>query len=181
MTLTPDTAESLESMAALANTAREDPDVLLDPGAFEDFVGRWKWTGERRRDEAERRAVRALRPSLQRFWAPDADEQDLVDTANELLRRGHALPQLVRHDGWDYHLHATPSDAPFATRWMVEVAMAVVDVIRAGETWRFKVCAADDCGSVLVDLSRNRSRRFCDFGCGNRANVAAYRARRSEV
>ena len=30
---------------------------------------------------------------------------------------------------------------------------------------------------VIVDLSKNRSRRFCESGCGNRANVAAYRAR----
>jgi predicted RNA-binding Zn ribbon-like protein len=34
---------------------------------------------------------------------------------------------------------------------------------------------------VLVDLSKNRSRRFCEQNCGNRANVAAYRARRAKV
>ena len=43
---------------------------------------------------------------------------------------------------------------------------------------RLRRCAGDGCDQVLVDLSRNRSRRFCDAGCGNRANVAAYRARR---
>ena len=33
---------------------------------------------------------------------------------------------------------------------------------------------------VLVDLSKNRSRRFCDTGnCGNRQHVAAYRERLS--
>jgi predicted RNA-binding Zn ribbon-like protein len=61
----------------------------------------------------------------------------------------------------------------------VEAAMAVLDVIRAGEFGRLEVCAADDCGSVLVDLSRNRSKRFCDAGCGNRLAVAAYRARKA--
>jgi predicted RNA-binding Zn ribbon-like protein len=31
---------------------------------------------------------------------------------------------------------------------------------------------------VFVDLSRNRSRRYCDSRtCGNRLHVAAYRAR----
>jgi len=35
------------------------------------------------------------------------------------------------------------------------------------------------CGGVLVDLSKNRSKRFCDAGCGNRAAVNAYRARRA--
>jgi predicted RNA-binding Zn ribbon-like protein len=61
----------------------------------------------------------------------------------------------------------------------VECAMALVDVIRAGELDRLKLCDAEDCDDVLVDLSKNRSRRFCHGGCGNRANVAAYRARKA--
>ena len=63
---------------------------------------------------------------------------------------------------------------------LVEAAMAFVDVIRMKELDRLGVCIADDCGDVLVDLSKNRSRRFCDQTCGNRANVAAYRARQRE-
>ena len=73
-----------------------------------------------------------------------------------------------------------PGDAPFAVRIRVETAMALVDLVRADETARLKVCAADDCDALLVDLSRNRSKRFCDVGnCGNRMNVSAYRARRA--
>ena len=90
-----------------------------------------------------------------------------------------ALPQLVRHDGWDYHLHATPPDAPLADRMAVEAAMAVVDVIRMGELDRLRVCGADDCEDVLVDLSKNRSRRFCATTCSNRTNVSAYRQRQA--
>ena len=36
-----------------------------------------------------------------------------------------------------------------------------------------------DAADLFVDLSKNRSRRYCDRGCGNRANVAAYRARKA--
>ena len=61
----------------------------------------------------------------------------------------------------------------------VEAAMALVDVVRSDELDRLRVCDADDCSDVLVDLSKNRSRRYCDAGCGNRVNVAAYRARRA--
>jgi predicted RNA-binding Zn ribbon-like protein len=61
----------------------------------------------------------------------------------------------------------------------VEAAMALVDVLRADELGRLRVCEAGDCQDVHVDLSRNRSRRFCESGCGNRANVAAYRARKA--
>jgi predicted RNA-binding Zn ribbon-like protein len=32
---------------------------------------------------------------------------------------------------------------------------------------------------VHVDLSKNRSRRFCSLSCSNRTNVAAYRTRRA--
>jgi predicted RNA-binding Zn ribbon-like protein len=91
----------------------------------------------------------------------------------------NALPQLVRHDGWGYHVHATSPDVPLADRMAVDAAMALADVIRSGELARLRGCAADDCDDVLVDLSKNRSRRFCGLTCANRVNVAAYRSRRS--
>ena len=50
--------------------------------------------------------------------------------------RARAIPQLVRHDRWDYHLHATARRAPFADRIAVETAMAMVDVVRADELSR---------------------------------------------
>jgi predicted RNA-binding Zn ribbon-like protein len=59
----------------------------------------------------------------------------------------------------------------------VEAAMAMIDVIRTDEMSRLDVCADADCQGLVLDLSRNRSRRFCSTTCGNRAAVAAYRAR----
>ncbi len=47
--------------------------------------------------------------------------------------------------------------------------MAMIDVIRADEMSRLGICADDDCEGVVLDLSRNRSRRFCSTACGNRA------------
>ena len=55
--------------------------------------------------------------------------------------------------------------------------MAMIDVIRADEMSRLAICADDTCRGVVLDLSRNRSRRFCSTTCGNRNAVAAYRAR----
>jgi predicted RNA-binding Zn ribbon-like protein len=111
------------------------------------------------------------------MWVADTD--DAVPMVNALLAEAQAVPQLVRHGEWSWHLHATPPDAPLATRMSVEMAMALVDVIRAGETSRLGVCSADDCEDVVIDLSKNRSKRYCDGGCGNRANVAAYRERKA--
>jgi predicted RNA-binding Zn ribbon-like protein len=173
--------------AALVNTMAgsvpgdDDVDRLTTPEELDAFYGSWQWTGSRARGDKARkqelRAVRALRPRLRELWF--LDEDAAVEAVNALLRDGNALPQLVKHDAWDYHLHATSREAPLATRMAVEAAMAVVDVIRAGELDRLKVCDADDCDDVLVDLSKNRSRRFCSTLCANRTNVAAYRTRQA--
>ncbi|SHH54031.1 Putative stress-induced transcription regulator [Jatrophihabitans endophyticus] len=172
-----DTEVALAAAAALVNT--EENGGLDSVAELADFVTSWRWSGAHRRSRSELDAVRALRPRLRTVWHADVDEA--VTITNTLLRESHALPQLVAHDEWGYHLHATDPDAPLADRMAVEAAMAFVDVIRLEELDRLRVCASDDCESVLVDLSKNRSRRFCDFGCGNRANVAAYRARRSSA
>jgi predicted RNA-binding Zn ribbon-like protein len=170
-----DTEVALAAAAALVNTA--EGEQLPDVAALDEFVRTWGWTGERTRDDAELRAVRELRPRLRRIW--ELSDDRVVDLVNTLLREANALPQLVRHDSWDYHLHATPADAPLATRMAVEAAMAFVDVVRGKELSRLRTCAYPGCGNVVVDLSKNRSKRFCDSGCGNRAAVAAYRARQA--
>ncbi|WP_432824544.1 CGNR zinc finger domain-containing protein [Dactylosporangium sp. CA-092794] len=175
MTFAHDTEVALTFAAALINT-QGPPEQLTDPVTLDAFLSRWTWTGVRTHDGPELVGVRALRPQLRRFW--EIGEDEAVELTNAMLRESAALPQLAKHDDWDYHLHATPRDAALAVRIQVEMAMAMVDVIRMKELDRLRVCAADDCDDVLVDLSKNRSRRFCEGGCGNRANVAAYRARR---
>ena len=172
-----DTEVSLHATAALVNTARGGREELPDVAALDAFVDEWRWTGSRAHDERELDAVRALRPHLAQLW--EMPEDDLVALVNQLLRDADALPQLVKHDGWDYHIHATSPDAPLADRMAVDAAMAMGDVIRAGELERLRICAAPDCDDVIVDLSKNRSRRFCGLTCANRVNVAAYRSRRA--
>jgi predicted RNA-binding Zn ribbon-like protein len=172
-----DTEVSLQAVAALINTGRGGREELPDIAALDRFAGDWRWTGSRAHDQAELDAVRRLRPLLARLWEMTKDEA--AELVNTLLRDANALPQLVKHDGWDYHVHATPPEAPLADRMAVDAAMAFADVIRSGELARLRVCAADDCDDVVVDLSKNRSRRFCGVTCANRVNVAAYRSRRS--
>jgi predicted RNA-binding Zn ribbon-like protein len=172
-----DTEVALAAAAALVNTGRGDEEGLPDLAALDRFVAEWRWPGARARDRAELDAVAALRPLLAQVWELSVD--DAVTLVNTLLREARALPQLVKHDGWDYHLHATSAHAPLADRMAVEAAMAFTDVIRSGELERLRRCAADDCDNVHVDLSKNRSRRFCGTTCANRVNVAAYRSRQA--
>ncbi len=55
----------------------------------------------------------------------------------------------------------------------------MVDVVCSGEVDRLRVCEALDCDDMVVDLSKNHSRRNCGTSCPNRVNMAAFRARRS--
>jgi predicted RNA-binding Zn ribbon-like protein len=170
-----DTEVALAAAAALVNTAQNDSESLATVKQLDEFARTWGWTGSRTHDAHELASVQALRPTLAQLWT--ADEDHAVNIVNKLLRSGHALPQLVKHDEWDYHVHATASDAPLAERMAVEAAMAMSDVIRMKELDRLQMCAGTDCSDVFVDLSKNRSRRFCSSTCSNRTNVAAYRAR----
>ena len=170
-----DTEESLRAAVALVNSA-EAPDTLTTLDELDAFYAAHSYTGARTHDAAELAEVRAQRAPLRALLTADRDTT--VEIVNEILTRYRAVPQLVRHDGFDYHLHAIARSAPFADRIAVETAMAMIDVIRADELSRLSVCADETCTGIVLDLSRNRSRRFCSAACGNRVAVAAYRARR---
>ncbi len=131
-----DTEVALNAAAALVNTRDGDRELLPDVAALDEFTRFWGWTGDRAHDEAELVSVRALRPRLRRLW--ELDEDGAAALVNAMLREAGALPQLVKHDEWDYHLHATPPSAPLADRMVVEAAMAFVDVIRGKELDRLR-------------------------------------------
>jgi predicted RNA-binding Zn ribbon-like protein len=170
-----DTVSSLLAAVALVNSA-EEPDTLTTVAQLDAFFVEHRYTGRHTRDTAELTAVRALRGPLRRLLTADRDIA--VEIVNAILAEHRAVPQLVRHDGFDYHIHAVDPATALADRIAVETAMAMVDLIRADELSRLSLCADETCNGVVVDLSRNRSRRFCSVACGNRVAAAAYRARR---
>lgn len=174
-----DTQTGLAAAAALVNTAARGRELLPDEAALAAFLDANDYSGRRDLDAAELSSVRALRPELRALWT-ETDVDRIAAVVNGLLDRAAARPFLSNHDNWPWHLHLPPSDAPLAHRIAAEVAMAFADLIRIEALDRLAVCAAPDCDAVLVDVTRNRSRRFCDTGnCGNREHVKAYRARRA--
>jgi len=169
-----DTEMALLAAVRLANSA-DEPDTLDTVEALDAFYEEFSYTGRHRRTREELDEVRALRPTLRTLLTSERDEA--VRRVSRGTARCSASSALTRHDGWDWHLHAVDDDQPLATRIAVETAMAMIDVIRADEMSRLSVCADDECDGVVLDLSRNRSRRFCSTTCGNRNAVAAYRER----
>jgi predicted RNA-binding Zn ribbon-like protein len=181
MIFTYDTELTLRAACVLINTDRVDGERLGDTPALDQYLDGFGWTGRRDRDAAELESVHRLRDRLGRIWAVAHDEERAVGQVNALLSDTRAAPWLTRHPEMpEWHLHLASIHDPLWQRMGAEMAMALADLIRAGDLRRLKSCAAPDCEAVLVDLSRNRSGKFCDTGnCGNRQHVAAYRERRT--
>ncbi|WUI03634.1 CGNR zinc finger domain-containing protein [Spirillospora sp. NBC_00431] len=110
------------------------------------------------------------------------DVPTAVQKINEIVGEVRTTPHLTDHDGYDWHVHYFAPGAPLGEHLAADCGMALAYVVAAGELDRLRTCEAPDCSRVLVDLSRNRCRRYCDSRtCGNRMHVAAYRARQREA
>jgi predicted RNA-binding Zn ribbon-like protein len=134
-----------------------------------DFSGITKVTKE---DLAELHSVRERLEEV--FYS--SDEATATRLINGLLEEYEVKPYLTDHDG-RWHMHYAPKDSPVGRRVASDVVMGLAALIADFGFDRFGICAADDCADVFVDMSRNRSRRFCNDVCSSRTNVAAYRAR----
>lgn len=138
--------------------------------------------------------VRGLRGLLHRMFDRVADGElpdgsDLRALEGYLAASAQKLALGTDADGgvswqWtdrDLPLGDVPSDGlddALAARIVGAVARSAADLLTSGELERVKVCDAHDCGWFFVDVSRNRSRRWCDMaGCGNRDKARRYRAR----
>ena len=170
-----DTESNLVAAVALVNSG-EEPDTLTSLAELDEFFREHAYTGWSTRRRLDLDEIRNLRAELRALLTAERDHA--VAIVNDWLARAQATPRLVRHDDTDWHIHTIADQAPMAERIRVETAMAMVDVIRADETSRLSVCADEQCNGLVLDLSRNRSRRYCSTTCGNRNAVAAYRARR---
>jgi predicted RNA-binding Zn ribbon-like protein len=86
-----------------------------------------------------------------------------------------AVPPLVpalRPDG------GTTLVAPAARAAFSTLARDAVDLFGGPLARRIRVCAAENCGLLLVDTSRPGQRRWCSMElCGNRAKIRTHRSR----
>lgn len=176
-----DSVLALTAAVALVNTDDREAGVdgLTTVEALAAYLDDHDISGERAGTESELRAVRRLRGRLRQLFetAHRGDRDQLVADLNQVLGDAGALPRLVEHDGNPLHMHFTPPDAPVHHRLGAEMALALARVVCDSGLDRLRVCESPTCEDILVDLSRNRSRRYCSTQCANRQHVAAYRGR----
>lgn len=175
-----DTRLSLRAVVDLANTAPgvSRTEQLPDAESLATFVTAHDISGAHDSDYADVAAIHRVRERFRAVFEV-ADPATASALVNTLLAEAPLCPRLTDHDGHDWHMHYSAPSATLAEHIAVDGGMALAHIVAAGEIERLRVCLAPDCRSVLVDMSRNRSKRYCDARtCGNRLNVAAYRARK---
>jgi predicted RNA-binding Zn ribbon-like protein len=103
-----------------------------------------------------------------------------LEELNAYLQRGVGARRLRWLPGgaqWSWHLDPLRLDHA-----LVPIAWSAARLLTSPEAERLSLCAADDCGWLFIDGSRNRSRRWCDMSdCGNRAKVRRFRRRQREA
>ncbi|MBZ4323992.1 CGNR zinc finger domain-containing protein [Streptomyces huiliensis] len=189
MLINHDTGCALNAVVDLLNSSPAGPpdagapgaagnDGLPDVAALRAFVERHDISGVGQLDEGDLRAVRELRARFARVFDTEATAE-AAELLNALVAEAGTTPRLTDHDGYDWHVHYFAPGASLAEHLAADGGMALTFLLVAGERERLRRCGAPGCGRAFVDLSRNRSRRYCDGRtCGNRLHVAAYRARR---
>jgi predicted RNA-binding Zn ribbon-like protein len=171
-----DTEHSLACIVDLVNTAGVD-DQLSDLAELATFVVEHDISEVGALTEPDLTAVRDLRTSLSAVF-DSADDASAAALVNTLVSQAGVTPRLTDHDGYDWHVHYFVPGASLGEHLTADCGMALAQVVAAGERERLRRCEAPGCDQVLVDLSRNRSKRYCDARtCGNRLHVAAYRER----
>jgi predicted RNA-binding Zn ribbon-like protein len=175
-----DVQRALDVVVDLVNT---DPvsagnERLPDPDSLREFVVRHDLSEVGRITADDLAAVRRIRTPLRSVFVAGSPEGS-ASRLNQMFSTVTVSPRLTDHDRYPWHIHYFTPGAAVADHLMIDGAMALAVVVTAGEHERLQVCTAPDCNRVLVDLSRNRSKRYCDSRtCGNRLHVAAYRERR---
>ncbi len=180
MTFSHDTELSLLVVVDLVNTSADcgGTELLPDEDALRSWVSAHHVSGVTSADLSDVESVQRVRERFRACFGLD-DAAELTQRINRLVAEAPMQPRLTNHDGHDWHIHYFVPGATLAEHLAVDGGMALAHVVAAEEIDRLRVCEAPDCDAVLLDLSRNRSKRYCDARtCGNRLNVAAYRERK---
>lgn len=173
--------DDMSLVQALINTHDlylEEPEHLRTPHDLERFLADHHFQPQEKMTQDHLEAVRQFRDQLRAIWsAPTLD--DMIRLLNALFSRTKVTVQLEREKNEPVpfiNLHLE-SDESIIQQVSIRAALGILRVIQVYGVERMRACEAAPCRDVFIDLSRNKSRRFCSDRCANRYNIAAFRER----
>lgn len=122
--------------------------------------------------EAVLESARELREVIHRVFSAAEPSKEDVAFLGVWAGKAGAERRLVAVDG-GFAFGWAESDALDQMLW--PVALSAAELLTSEERARVKACAGDTCDWLFLDMSRNRSRRWCDMKeCGNRAKARRF-------
>jgi predicted RNA-binding Zn ribbon-like protein len=152
-------------------TNTDDLTTTAELTAYLHRVGLLPWRTRSTPDDLA--LARQLRQGLRRSLELNHDgSRDAIPPLEEALAR-----LLIRLE-WDGDRSRLVPVESGVTGALAGIAVAMNQAVADGTWWRLKICSDDECEWAYYDGSKNRARNWCEYGCGNRAKVRAYRERR---
>ena len=125
-----------------------------------------------RSTDADLALARQLRAGLRR-----ALELNHIGESEPVPELETALGQLPLELRWaGDRVSLSPADGG-VRGGLARIAIAMSNAVADGIWSRLKVCSSDECEWAYYDTSKNRSARWCEYGCGDKLKMRAYRAR----
>ena len=126
-----------------------------------------------KREPAKAKAVLADAVMLrERIVDVIARRAGAVAAFNAALRRLHVAVELAEDDG---ALHTRPVGGDALRIALARIALDAVELLTSPRLAQLRNCGNARCGWFFLDLSRNKSRRWCDMAaCGNNAKARAH-------
>ncbi len=118
----------------------------------------------------------ALREALANLYLKKPQQKASLEIVNNWLERAPARHRLTCSPN-NYQWQMDQSTDPlFQPLW--PILWSGADLLVSTQRDRVSSCAGPRCGWLFLDLSRNRSRRWCSMAdCGNRAKAQRHYAR----
>jgi predicted RNA-binding Zn ribbon-like protein len=125
-----------------------------------------------------------LRAALYRLFKAvvqqrQSDPLDIRNLNDELLiARNHQILTSTRSKlAWSWTTFDSDLD-----RMLWPLTVYAAELLAAADLSRLRQCRGEECGWFFMDVSRNRSRQWCEMrDCGNLAKVKRYRQRKRKA
>jgi predicted RNA-binding Zn ribbon-like protein len=127
----------------------------------------------------------AVRETIYRIF--QAITQEDSPAASDLAAFNAALAQAMTHgcivpQAGGFVWHWDDSSARQLDRVLWPVLRSVADLLTSPDLELVRLCAAEDCGWLFLDESKNHTRRWCDMKtCGNRAKARRHYQKKQEA
>ncbi len=124
----------------------------------------------RRATDLREAIYRSFSAVAAKHTVPTPDIAKLNSAISEAFRRLQIGP--AKH-GFTWEWHTEPASL---NSMLWPVVRSAAELLTSSDLGRIRECAAENCGWLFMDHSKNQSRRWCDMKvCGNRNKARRYR------